>query len=491
MALRRSQRIGDYNVLYSLGTGTTGKVKLGEHYQTKKHVAIKIIKKGNFDKYPQLQAKVHREIALMRILDHPHLLKLVEVCESTRHLYIILEYAQHGELFDYLVARRTIELELALKFFRQIIYGLEFLHEHAICHRDLKPENILLDENDDIKIGDFGFARWMKANIAETSCGSPHYAAPEVIRGVPYDGRAADIWSCGVILFALVVGRLPFDDPAIRNLLAKVKCGQYIMPDNLPVSIQDLIARMLIVNPAERINIEMIKQHQAFRIGLPEGYIPPTPLPIPSIPNPIDPASIDQNVLTTLLQIGFADRQELFAEFAKEGHSMAKVFYSMLTTNLSLESLPWTTPIIEQHPSEAYMQSPNLGYGTSPDFTPDSYQYGSLSEISSYAEKALWANLPKNEYKHDVVQPCVGIPIPLEQVMTKLQSLLNSMHFQWFHPDDCSIFSRRPDDMMYLVIKCEKAQQSINMNLFFSQASQSAIQSILESVTYMLSAPSE
>ncbi|OHS96356.1 CAMK family protein kinase [Tritrichomonas foetus] len=202
--MKKTQRIGDYVVLYPLGTGTTGKVKLGEHFQTHKHVAIKIIKKQSFEKKPQLQAKVHREIALMRVLDHPHLLKLIEVCESQRHLYIILEFAQHGELFDYLVSRRSIPLDLALKFFRQIIYGLEFLHEHAICHRDLKPENILLDENDDIKIGDFGFARWMKSNIADTSCGSPHYAAPEVIRGIPYDGRAADIWSCGVILYALV-----------------------------------------------------------------------------------------------------------------------------------------------------------------------------------------------------------------------------------------------------------------------------------------------
>jgi BR serine/threonine kinase len=143
----------------------------------------------------------------MRLFDHPHLLKLIEVYESAHHLYIVLEHAEHGELFDLLISAKSLPLILAMKIFREIIYGLEFLHSIAICHRDLKPENILLNQFNDIKIGDFGFARWMRRNIAETSCGSPHYAAPEVVRGIPYDGRAADIWSCGVILFALLSGR--------------------------------------------------------------------------------------------------------------------------------------------------------------------------------------------------------------------------------------------------------------------------------------------
>ena len=140
----------------------------------------------------------------MRLLNHPHILKLHEFFESERHLYIVLEFAKHNELFDYLVTHRKLSFQTGMEFFRQIIYGLEYLHNHAICHRDLKPENLLLDEFDRVKIADFGFARWLRSNIAETSCGSPHYAAPEVIRGLRYDGRAADIWSCGVILFALL-----------------------------------------------------------------------------------------------------------------------------------------------------------------------------------------------------------------------------------------------------------------------------------------------
>ena len=197
------QEVGDYILGQLLGEGTTGKVKLAIHKETGEQVAIKIIKKSMFDVKPDLQRKIRREIALMRLLDHPHIMKLKGVFESQRHLYIILEFEKHGELFDYLVARRKLPPTVALDFFRQLIYGLEYLHTHGICHRDLKPENILLDEYDHIKIADFGFARWMPSNIAETSCGSPHYAAPEVIRGIPYDGRKSDIWSCGVILFAL------------------------------------------------------------------------------------------------------------------------------------------------------------------------------------------------------------------------------------------------------------------------------------------------
>lgn len=198
------QEVGDYILGRTLGSGTTSKVKVAERKDNGEQVAIKIIKKGQFESKPDMKRKIKREIALMRLMDHPNILHLKEVCESNKHLYIVLEYASHGELFDYLVARKFLKEPDALHFFRQIIYGLEYLHQHSICHRDLKPENILLDEYNNIKIADFGFARWMRAFIAETSCGSPHYAAPEVIKGIHYDGRYADVWSCGVILYALL-----------------------------------------------------------------------------------------------------------------------------------------------------------------------------------------------------------------------------------------------------------------------------------------------
>ena len=196
--------IGSYKLTHTLGEGTTGKVKLGYHTQTGEQVAIKIISKSSFSKQPKLQQKVQREIALMRLVKHPNILRLLDVLESNRHLYIVLEYAPQGDLFDFLVSRRFLPENVALDFFRQIILAVEYLHSFGICHRDLKPENILLDGSTRAKIADFGFARYTKSSLAETSCGSPHYAAPEVIKGTQYDGKAADIWSCGVILYALL-----------------------------------------------------------------------------------------------------------------------------------------------------------------------------------------------------------------------------------------------------------------------------------------------
>lgn len=196
--------IGNYRIIGTLGSGQSGKVKLAVNKTTNDSYAIKIIKKSNLSDKPQLFKKLQQEIALMSLMDHPHILKLVEVFESPRHLHIVEEYAETGELFDLLVQESQLTEDHGMKLFRQMVYGIDYLHQLGICHRDLKPENILLDSTGNIKIADFGFARWMKSNIAETSCGSPHYAAPEIVKGIPYDGRTSDIWSLGIILFAML-----------------------------------------------------------------------------------------------------------------------------------------------------------------------------------------------------------------------------------------------------------------------------------------------
>jgi serine/threonine protein kinase len=491
----RPSTIGDYLVLYDLGYGVTGKVKLGQHIATQRQVAIKIIKKSQFDKNPELRGKVHREIALMRLLDHPHLLKLVEVCESPNHLYIILEHAPHGELFEALVANRSLSTELGMKLFRQIIYGLDFLHSHGICHRDLKPENILLDEYDDVKIGDFGFARWMRANIADTACGSPHYAAPEVVRGIPYDGRCADIWSSGVILFALLAGRLPFNDPAIRNLLAKVKACQYTMPSDLPAEIQSLISGMLTVDTNARLTIRQIKEHPAFRIGISiQTYVLPCPLPMPRIPDPIDPSVIDGQTLETLRQIGFADDEELFAEFTSEGTKMAKVFYYMLTSTTSLNNLPWHTDITGETPSplsdDFLVSPPSVAFGSAevnPFGRRRRIEEVSSAHVYSPAVRAEWADVQHAEYKSDLMQPCVDITLPIDVLMAKMQLVLTSMNFQWFHPDEFCLIARHTDEGMYLVVKVvHDGAQSLEMDLYFTQVTQSAVRIILDNVRMAL-----
>uniref|UniRef100_A0A8C2QFQ8 non-specific serine/threonine protein kinase n=1 Tax=Cricetulus griseus TaxID=10029 RepID=A0A8C2QFQ8_CRIGR len=181
-----------------------GLVKLGVHCITGQKVAVKIVNREKLSE--SVLMKVEREIAILKLIEHPHVLKLHDVYENKKYLYLVLEHVSGGELFDYLVKKGRLTPKEARKFFRQIVSALDFCHSYSICHRDLKPENLLLDEKNNIRIADFGMASLQVGDsLLETSCGSPHYACPEVIKGEKYDGRRADMWSCGVILFALLV----------------------------------------------------------------------------------------------------------------------------------------------------------------------------------------------------------------------------------------------------------------------------------------------
>lgn len=174
-----------------------------------------------------------------------------------------------GELFDHLVSKGRLDVSEALSYFRQIIFGIEYCHQFHICHRDLKPENLLLSKDKKVKIADFGMAVH-EANgdqFLETSCGSPHYASPEIIAGKKYHGGASDIWSCGVVLYALLTGRLPFDHDDINELLRKVKLGKFDMPRSIPVEAKDLLSRMLVVDPYTRIKVRIALDYDEILYG--------------------------------------------------------------------------------------------------------------------------------------------------------------------------------------------------------------------------------
>ncbi|CAF1240490.1 unnamed protein product [Rotaria magnacalcarata] len=257
---RSSQYVGPYLLQKTLGKGQTGLVKLGVHYLTGEKVAIKIVNREALSE--SVLMKVEREIAIMKLIEHPHVLRLYDVYESRKYLYLILEHVAGGELFDYLVKKGRLTPKEARKFFRQIISALDFCHSHMICHRDLKPENLLLDDKMNIRVADFGMASLqVEGSFLETSCGSPHYACPEVIKGEKYDGRKADVWSCGVILYALLVGALPFDDDNLRQLLEKVKKGVFHIPHFVPVDCQQLLRGMIEVDPNKRLKLEDVSRH--------------------------------------------------------------------------------------------------------------------------------------------------------------------------------------------------------------------------------------
>lgn len=337
-------KIGPWKLGKTLGRGATGRVLLGTHSQTGQKAAVKVVSKSELNEDYEndnnnpggLPYGIEREIIIMKLLTHPNVLRLYDVWETSKALYLVLEYVEGGELFDLLVERGPLQEVEAIKYFRQIILGTAYCHALGICHRDLKPENLLLDSNLNVKLADFGMAA-LESNgkLLETSCGSPHYAAPEIVSGLKYHGAASDIWSCGVILFALLTGRLPFDDENIRNLLLKVQAGNFEIPDELSFEAKDLICKMLTVDPLDRIQTEKILNHPLLKkYPIPNEDL----ISFKSLPHPETAykslgsiKNIDKQILQNL-SILWHDRsqQDITDCLLKNGSNPEKTFYALL-----------------------------------------------------------------------------------------------------------------------------------------------------------------
>lgn len=266
-------RFGNYQIIRTLGTGSFGKVKLAVHVTSGQRVALKVINKRILSRR-DMQGRVEREISYLRLLRHPHIIKLYDVVKSRDEIVIVLEYAEH-ELFEYITQRGRLSEDDARRFFQEIISAVEYCHRHKVAHRDLKPENLLLDKNYRVKITDFGLSNIMTdGNFLKTSCGSPNYAAPEVIGGKLYAGPEVDVWSCGVILYVLLCHRLPFDSDSLPELFRNISNGIYVLPAFLSPAAANLIQRMLIVNPLGRISIQEIMQDEWFKVDIPLYLVP-------------------------------------------------------------------------------------------------------------------------------------------------------------------------------------------------------------------------
>ncbi|KAB8075962.1 kinase-like domain-containing protein [Aspergillus leporis] len=272
---RDMQRLDQYQTVKILGEGSFGKVKLAIHQPSGRQVALKIISRRKLLSRDMV-GRVEREIQYLQLLRHPHIIKLYTVIATKTDIVMVLEYAER-ELFDYLVKRGRCNDAEARKFFQQIICAVEYCHRHKIVHRDLKPENLLIDSDKKVKIADFGLSNIMTdGNFLKTSCGSPNYAAPEVISGKLYAGPEVDVWSCGVILYVLLVGRLPFDDDYIPALFKKIAAGNFHMPPYISSGAARLIRSMLQVHPVHRLTIPEIRQDPWFLQDLP-SYLQPPP----------------------------------------------------------------------------------------------------------------------------------------------------------------------------------------------------------------------
>ena len=262
------KKIGNYLILKTIGSGTFSTVKLGLHLPTQQKVAIKILDKSRIKDDSDIR-RISREIHILSKLYHPNIAQLYETIWSEKHIYIIMEYVDGNHLFNYINSLRKLPELKASKLFVQLISCLEYIHILGIVHRDIKPENILLNKNkSQIKLVDFGLSNSYKyGTLLKTACGSPCYAPPEMISGKDYQPLYSDLWSCGVVLYCMLVGKLPFDDEDIKILYKHIKSANFFMPNFLSNSAQDLLKKILNCNPNKRIRIEDIKKHPFYLMG--------------------------------------------------------------------------------------------------------------------------------------------------------------------------------------------------------------------------------
>ncbi|KAI5647078.1 hypothetical protein M9H77_33083 [Catharanthus roseus] len=267
-------RVGKYELGKTLGEGTFAKVKYAKNLQTGDCVAIKIIDRDRILRHKMVE-QIKREISTMKLIKHPNVLKLFEVMASKTKIYIVLEYVDGGELFDKIAKYGRLKEDEARRYFQQLINAVDYCHSRGVYHRDLKPENLLLDSYGVLKVSDFGLSAFSKQvredGLLHTACGTPNYVAPEVLTDKGYDGTASDIWSCGVILFVLMAGYLPFDEPNLMGLYRKIQKADFSFPSWFSSSSKKLIRRILDPNPLNRMTIPEILGNDWFK----KGYQPP------------------------------------------------------------------------------------------------------------------------------------------------------------------------------------------------------------------------
>ncbi|XP_010250123.1 PREDICTED: CBL-interacting serine/threonine-protein kinase 24 [Nelumbo nucifera] len=261
-----TRKVGKYEVGRTIGEGTFAKVKFAQNTETGESVAMKVMAKSTILKHKMVD-QIKREISIMKIVRHPNIVRLHEVLASRTKIYIILDFVTGGELFDKIVHQGRLPENESRRYFQQLIDAVDYCHSKGVYHRDLKPENLLLDAEGNLKISDFGLSALPQQGVGllHTTCGTPNYVAPEVLSNQGYDGSAADIWSCGVILYVLMAGYLPFDEIDLPMLYKKINAADFSCPPWFSPGAMALIRKILDPNPKSRIRIEGIKNDPWFR----------------------------------------------------------------------------------------------------------------------------------------------------------------------------------------------------------------------------------
>ncbi len=337
-----TRRKGNYILEETIGEGAFAKVKLGTHIHTGEKVAIKILNKeklfeealednlANGIEGCDIQ-KIRKEINILKRLRHKNVIQLYEIMESKTNLYIVMEYCEGKELFDYIVHNKYLSEREACRFFQQIIDGVEYLHLSNITHRDLKPENLLLDNKKRIRISDFGLSNMSDKidSLLETPCGTPSYAPPEMLRGERYNGVYSDIWSCGIILYTMLVGNLPCAESKEDLIYENIMTHNYYYPENISDEAIDLIENMLRVDPTDRYDFEQIKSHPWFNLVEPKLK--------PGIVYGVHKVPIDNNILNKVEEYGY-DRNKCLKSLENYSYDANSSIYYLTLKQFTREN---------------------------------------------------------------------------------------------------------------------------------------------------------
>lgn len=397
-------RIDHFILDKTLGTGGFGKVKLAIHEYTGSKVAIKIINK-KLIKSQKMSNKIQREIRLMKYFNHPNMIKLYQVLDTAQNIFVVMEYVPGGELYDLVKDSRGFQENVCRKYFRQIIDGVEYCHQNLVCHRDLKLENILVDEKGQIKICDFGLSNFMKdGQFLKTSCGSLFYAAPEILLAQNYTGSEVDIWSCGVILYAMLTGSLPFQDADKSVVVESIVNGTYSPPENVSLEARDLVMKMLRVNPVQRITIPEIKRHPWFMSNDQSSLV------LKDYTNKVESQKVNDFVLGKLLEVEGFDYHDLQVDDIREAIRLKKNYSFVIGYELLLNDYIKDVTPIESHQSQLF-------FGPVKNYL-DSCQ----NEIHKYYER-LQEESFKKEWQYGI-----KLPMAAEECFSKIIHIFSQMN---------------------------------------------------------------
>ncbi|CAL8080418.1 unnamed protein product [Calicophoron daubneyi] len=389
---------GRYKCTRTIGTGNFAKVKLATHVMTGKEVAIKIVNKTELS--PSSRRKLSREVRLMKLLDHPNIVKLLEVVDTAKTLYLIMEYASGGELYEYLANHGRMTEKMAREKFRQILSAVQYCHQKGIIHRDLKTENLLLDSNMNIKLVDFGFANeFHPGTKLNTFCGSPPYAAPELFRGREYDGPEVDVWSLGVVLFKLVSGALPFDGHSLPELRERVLRGRYRIPFYMSTECERLLKKMLVLNPSKRHSLESIMRDRWVNLGYENEPLLPYVEPRADAPDP--------ERIKLLMNMGF-NLESIVRSIKQSAFDEITATYYLLGKH---QNTPENSPDLDENVirDEDHLRSSTPTLTETPSFSPGS-EKRSIEDAENTSTSITNSSSMSNYARSLSIRTTPGIP---------------------------------------------------------------------------------